>query len=57
MPFKVVIPEAKQDKQLVAKLCEELPEIFLWAIEGRRQLEARGGFTKPAICRNALEGV
>jgi putative DNA primase/helicase len=55
IPFDVVIPEDKQDKQLVSKLCEELPGILLWAIEGRRRLETNGCFTEPKVCKEALE--
>jgi putative DNA primase/helicase len=55
MPFGIVIPAEKQDKQLIAKLCQELPGILLWAIEGRRRLETNGCFTEPKACKEALD--
>jgi putative DNA primase/helicase len=34
VPFTVTIPEEERDKQLKAKLLEELPGIFAWAVKG-----------------------
>lgn len=34
VPFKVVIPDEKQDKDLKAKLIREMPQILNWMIEG-----------------------
>jgi putative DNA primase/helicase len=34
IPFKVTIPEAKQDKHLTEKLTRELPGVLAWAVEG-----------------------
>jgi putative DNA primase/helicase len=55
VPFRVVIPPDKQDKQLVQKLVAELPGVFNWAIDGLRRLNTQGGFTEPALCQEALE--
>jgi P4 family phage/plasmid primase-like protien len=54
MPFRVMIPESRQDKRLTDKLRRELPGIFLWAVEGQRRLQEQGLFTQPAICAEAL---
>lgn len=34
IPFKVTIPDHKQDKELLAKLRQELPGILAWAVRG-----------------------
>jgi putative DNA primase/helicase len=34
IPFNISIPKAEQDKQLLAKLFDELPGILAWAVEG-----------------------
>ncbi len=48
IPFDVVIPEAKQDKKLPAKLAEELPGILNWAIAGCLDWQ-QGGMREPAV--------
>jgi P4 family phage/plasmid primase-like protien len=55
LPFRITIPEERQDKMLIEKLRQELPGIFLWAIEGLRRLQANGRFTEPAVCKEALD--
>jgi len=47
VPFEVKIPDAEQDKGLVAKLCKELPGILNWAIDGYL-LWRREGLRSPA---------
>lgn len=54
VPFHVVVPPNRQDRELTDKLLEELPGIFNWAIEGLRRLQARKNFTEPPVCREAL---
>jgi len=54
VPFTVRIPDAEQDKQLLAKLRDELPGILRWAIEGC--LAWRGeGLGTPSAVREATE--
>jgi P4 family phage/plasmid primase-like protien len=55
LPFRVTIPEERQDKNLTSKLIKELPGIFLWAVEGLRRLRLNGRFTEPVICKAALD--
>jgi len=55
MPFRVSVPEHRQDKDLAQRLESELPGIFNWAIEGLKRLRQRGRFTEAAICREALD--
>ena len=50
VPFPVKILEAEQDSDLAAKLAEELPGIFNWALEGLNRLVARGKFLIPEVC-------
>jgi P4 family phage/plasmid primase-like protien len=54
VPFRVTIPAEKQDRGLQKKLQQELPGIFLWAMEGLRRLRAQGGFTTSQVCEQAL---
>ena len=42
VPFTVTIPEEKRDKELTAKLLEELPGILNWALEGCRIWQEEG---------------
>jgi putative DNA primase/helicase len=44
----------REDKNLTEKLCEELPGILLWAIEGWRRLNARGRFVQPQSAEDAV---
>ena len=55
VPFRITIPEERQDKLLVQRLKNELPGIFLWAVEGLRRLSLNGQFTEPAVCKEALD--
>ncbi len=48
IPFTVTIPTAERDPELFAKLCEELPGILRWAIEGCRSWQEKG--LAPAPC-------
>jgi len=46
LPFKVVIPENEQDKQLAQKIIHnELPGVFNWVLEGLTRLLANKNFT------------
>jgi putative DNA primase/helicase len=45
----------QEDLSLTAKLLEEVPGIFLWAIAGRDRLAARGHFVQPASARQAAK--
>lgn len=54
IPFDVVIPDAEQDKQLSAKLAEELPEILNLALEGCLEWQ-RNGMQEPEIVKMATE--
>jgi P4 family phage/plasmid primase-like protien len=55
IPCDVVIPPERQDPRLGEKLKEELPGIFLWAVEGLRRLRARGAFTRARAADAAKE--
>jgi putative DNA primase/helicase len=52
IPFEVVIPEAEQDKKLLAKLAKERPGILNWALAGCLDWQ-RNGMQEPAIVRAA----
>jgi P4 family phage/plasmid primase-like protien len=54
LPFQVTIPEEKQDRDLVEKLCAELSDILNWAIDGLRRLRKQNGFTVPTSSKEAL---
>jgi len=45
----------REDKDLTAKLHEELPGILLWAIEGWKALHAVGKFTQPELGKPILD--
>ena len=55
VPYRVVIPEAQQDPDLLDTLLQELAGVFSWAVTGLRRLRAQGHFTQPAVCREALD--
>lgn len=55
IPFTVTIPEDKKDKQLQAKLREELPGILAWAVEGCL-LWQKEGLKMPDEVKIATEG-
>ena len=52
LPFTVVIPDDQQDKELPAKLLDELPGILAWAVEGCRQWQ-QDGLQEPDCVRAA----
>ena len=45
-------PAAERDPNRVARLLEELPGIFTWAIRGARALKRRGQFPDCTLCRD-----
>jgi len=49
IPFNVTIPEGEQDKDLEAKLQEELPGILNWALEGLQDYLQNGMLTPEAV--------
>lgn len=53
-PFKVTIPEEEQDINLVYKLCEELPGIMNWVLDGLKRLTRDKMFTNSPACNAAL---
>lgn len=57
VPFDVVFPEDKQNKNLAAELQEpgELAGILNWMLEGREALETCGGFIIPQRCKERLQ--
>ena len=55
VPFRYTVPLEQQDRHLTQKLQQELPGIFLWAIEGLKRLRANGHFTEPAACQAVLD--
>jgi putative DNA primase/helicase len=48
IPFHRVFKESEKDVHLIDKLCEELPGILNWAIEGLLRLRRQGQFTSAA---------
>lgn len=44
----------REDRGLTARLLEELPEIFKWALEGRDRLQQRGHFIQPVSAADAV---
>jgi len=49
IPFAVTIPEKDQDKHLTEKLCNELPGILNWAIEGCLAWQQNGLAVPPDV--------
>ena len=45
----------KEDRDLIEKLCPELPAILAWAIKGLRRLDQRGKFQVPASAKVLVE--
>ncbi len=54
LPFDNIVPEAKRDPTLKARLKAELPYILAWAIVGARDVIAHG-FSAPEVVRAASE--
>lgn len=55
IPFKVQIPEERQDRHLAEKLLrDEAPGIFNWAVEGLRRLQAKERFTASDVASAAV---
>ncbi len=50
MPLNVQFASAQMDRQRAARLREELPGIFNWAIEGAKRLYAQNAFTRCSVC-------
>jgi putative DNA primase/helicase len=55
VPFRVFIPEEKQDRELARKLRGELPGIVNWALEGLVRLRQQGHFTESKVGLEALK--
>lgn len=56
VPFNAVIPEDKQDRNLVEKIKKtEMSGVLNWALEGYVSLQEMGCFIKPKACKCALE--
>ena len=45
----------KEDALLTEKLCEELPGIFNWALDGLQKLRGRGAFKQPSASNDAIQ--
>ncbi|WP_242120690.1 phage/plasmid primase, P4 family [Aestuariivivens sediminicola] len=55
IPFDVVIPPEKQDKNLHSKIIEnELSGVFNWALEGLNRLLEQNGFSKCSAAEEAI---
>jgi putative DNA primase/helicase len=46
-----------ENPRLTDELCEELPSIFNWALDGLARLRARGRFKPPATSREAIQAL
>lgn len=57
IPFKKIIKEGEQDKDIKAKLIAELSGIFNFAMEGWRRLERQNGFTRSDASDAALSTI
>jgi putative DNA primase/helicase len=56
IPFRVTVPEARQDKTLANKIIEnELAGVFNWIIDGLKRLLKTEKFTESQIVKNTLE--
>ncbi len=55
MPFDVTIKEEERDVRLKDKLCEELPGILNWVLEGLKRLVMNHAFTESSACNMSLE--
>lgn len=55
LPFRLVISEAEQNKNLVAELSEELPGILNWGICGLQRLLKNGHFSACSVCHQAAQ--
>jgi P4 family phage/plasmid primase-like protien len=53
--FRNPVPADKRDRHLIAKLQEELPGIFNWAMQGLRRLNERDTFTHSSQAAQALD--
>lgn len=57
IPFKVEIPVERQNPMLARELCEELPGIFNWVMEGRERYIANGfAFSDVKKIEKSVEG-
>jgi putative DNA primase/helicase len=45
----------KENPALTEELCQELPSIFNWSLEGLQMLRARGRFVQPQTSRDAIQ--
>lgn len=57
IPFRKIIKEEEQDRDIKAKLFAELPGIFNFALRGWNRLEEQGGFTTSSVSETALQSV
>ena len=55
MPFRVTIPQERQDPFLRHTLRDELPGIFNWAVEGLRRVRRQKRFTQSLVMDAAQE--
>lgn len=55
MPFDVTIKEEERDVHLKDKLCEELPGILNWVLEGLKRLVMNHAFTESESCNTTLQ--
>jgi putative DNA primase/helicase len=55
VPFEVAIPEEEQDKQLPAKLRDELPGVLAWIVRGCLDYQ-REGLGEPEEVKTATQG-
>lgn len=56
IPFKVTIPEDKQNKRLHLEIIEsELDGVFNWILEGLERLISQGGFTPSPLIEDELK--
>lgn len=55
LPATRVVQLQEQDPALAKRLCEELPGIFNWAVQGLVRLRKRGRFAEPAVSRTAQD--
>lgn len=55
IPFEVIIPPEKVDKNLKAKLREEFPQILAWAVEGAMKWYKDGDLMEPDKVKDAVK--
>lgn len=55
MPFLQCFKDGAEDPDRGRRLCQELPGIFNWALDGARRLREQGGFSECSVCQQCAD--